>query len=137
MEVLRYLKEKRAEIQTDPLEYWKLKQNEYPKLANLARVYLSVPAGSAASERMFSTGKNVLGTTRLSLTPSNMEANLFLKYNIRALGYKTNFSPVAEEWVSPNSKILPEPEVRIGTLEDACAESSDIVIDLPESVYDE
>ena len=62
-----------------------------------------------------------------------MEANLFLKYNIQALGYKTNFSPVA----SPNSKILPEPDVRIGTVENACAESSEIDVDLPDSVYDE
>ena len=62
-----------------------------------------------------------------------MKANLFLKYNIRALGYKTNFSPVPEEWVSPNSKILPETEVRVGTVEDICAESSDIDIDLPDS----
>ena len=66
-----------------------------------------------------------------------MDTDLFLECNIRALGYKTNFSPVADEWVSPNSKILPEPEIRIGTQEHACAESIEIDIDLPDSVYDE
>ena len=61
-EVLRYLKEKRADMKTDPLDHWKVKQHEYPKLANMARRYLSAPPGSVASERLFSTGKNVLGT---------------------------------------------------------------------------
>ena len=88
----------------------------------MARRYLSAaPPGSAASERLFSTGKNLLGTTRLSLTPTNMEANLFLKYNIRALGYKTNFPVVSESWESPNSKILPEVRIESSTVDDTYA----------------
>ena len=74
-EVLRYLKEKRADIKTDPLDHWKVKQHAYPKLANMARCYLFAPPGSATSERLFSMAKNDLGATRLSLTPTNMEAN--------------------------------------------------------------
>ena len=135
-EVLRYLKEKRADMSTDPLDHSKVKKHEYTKLANMASRYLSAPAGSAASERLFSTGKNVLGTTRLSLTPTNMEANLFLKYNIRALGYKTDFPSVEETWESPNSKILPEVRIE-SSIDETFGESTDIVIDLPDSVYDE
>ena len=66
-----------------------------------------------------------------------MEANLFLKYNIRALGYKTNFPVVSESWESPNSKILPEVRIESSTVDDTYAESADIIIDLPDSVYNE
>ena len=123
-------------MKNDPLDHWKVEQHEYPKLANMARRYLSAPPGSAASERLFSTAKNVLGITRLSLTPTNMEANLFLKYNIRALGYKTNFPAVSETWESPN-KILPEVMIGSSNVDDSYAESADIIIDPPDSVYDE
>ena len=109
VELQRYLKEKRiADLTKDPLTYWRVKHNEFPHLGTLARRYLCPPPGSAASERLFSTGKNVLGTKRLSLKPDNMEANLFLKYNIRALGYKTDLPRVTDDFVAPNEGNLPE-----------------------------
>lgn len=100
VELQRYLKEKRiADLTKDPLTYWRVKHNEFPHLRTLARRYHCPPPGSAASERLFSAGKNVLGTTRLSRKPDNMEANLFLKYNIRALGYKTDLARVTDDFV--------------------------------------
>lgn len=84
--------------------------------------------GSAASERLYSTGKNVLGTTRLSLKAQNMEANLFLKYNVRALGYKTNFPTVAASWEAPNAGVLPDVIID-STLVDE-EESAEIVIEI-------
>lgn len=108
-ELQRYLKEKRvSDLNADPLLYWKVKAAEFPHLGSMVRQYLCPPPGSAASERMFSTGKNVLGTNRLRLKPVNMEANLFLKYNIRALGYKTVLPPLSKEYVAPNDGNLPE-----------------------------
>ena len=38
-----------------------------------------------------------------------MEANLFLKYNIRALGYRTDLPKVQADWVAPNNTIFPDP----------------------------
>ena len=61
------LKEKRSGIATDSLIYWKSNCEKY--LAKLVRRYHSAPAGSAASERIFSSGGNVLGLRRLSLKP--------------------------------------------------------------------
>ena len=122
VELNRYIKEKRIQdLKADPLNYWKVKQAEYPHLANLARRYLSPPPGSAASERLFSTGKHVLGTTRLRLKPENMEANLFLKYNIRSLGYRTELPTPDDDWVAPNEGHLPPPKV------DPDTEPSDLV----------
>jgi len=40
---------------THPLAWWKMHADEMPLLANVARKYLSVPATSVPSERMFST----------------------------------------------------------------------------------
>lgn len=108
-ELQRYLKEKRvSNLQSDPLSYWKVKAVEFPNLGKMVRKYHSPPPGSAASERMFSTGKNVLGTKRLNLKPENMEANLFLKYNIRALGYKINLPSLPTDYVAPNDGNLPD-----------------------------
>ena len=38
-----------------------------------------------ASERAFKIAKNVVGENRIRLLPENMEMNLFLKYNLRAI----------------------------------------------------
>lgn len=109
-EINSYLKEKRVtDLKMDPIDYWKVKKINFPHLARLARRYLTTPPGSATSERVFKTGKNVLGSTRIRLKPRNMEALLFLKYNIRALGYRTDLPKVQADWVAPNDTILPDP----------------------------
>ena len=70
-------------------------------------MYLSPPPGIVASERLFSVGEKDLQTTQLRLKPENMEVNLFLKYNIKALGYRTAFLMEADDWEPPNSCSLP------------------------------
>ena len=46
--------------------------------------------GSAASDRLLSTARHVLGSTRLRLKPENFESLIFLKYNLRTVnGEKT------------------------------------------------
>ncbi len=37
------------------LDYWRLNAPKYPRLAKLAKHYLSIPASSASVERLFST----------------------------------------------------------------------------------
>ena len=67
IELQNYLKEKRSDITTDPLKFWKNNSSKYPHLAKLVRRYHCAPPGLAASERIFSTAKNILGSKRLSL----------------------------------------------------------------------
>ena len=48
----------------DVAKYWKLNSTQWPDLSALARDYLAIPATSAASERAFSTGRDLLGIYR-------------------------------------------------------------------------
>ena len=40
----------------DVLDFWKQNQDVFPLLAKMARIVLAIPASSAKSERVFSTG---------------------------------------------------------------------------------
>ena len=72
----------------------------------------------------------MLVTTRLSLKPKNMEANLFLKYSIRALGYQITFPSVDMQWHAPNDEILPDFRIASSSEPDAMEESAEIIVDL-------
>uniref|UniRef100_A0A915KJP7 HAT C-terminal dimerisation domain-containing protein n=1 Tax=Romanomermis culicivorax TaxID=13658 RepID=A0A915KJP7_ROMCU len=54
LELQKYLDDKTTKID-DPMNYWKIKKNEYRSLANLARRFLCAPPTSVSSERLFST----------------------------------------------------------------------------------
>ena len=41
----------------------------------------------------------------------NVEINLFLKYNIKELGYPNKYDPVPTDFINPNTVELPEVEV--------------------------
>ncbi|KZS05507.1 Uncharacterized protein APZ42_031279 [Daphnia magna] len=51
----------------------------WPKLSAMAKDLLSIPATSAASERAFSTGKDVFGIARMSFHPETVEALVCLR----------------------------------------------------------
>ncbi|KAA1068802.1 hypothetical protein PGT21_002392 [Puccinia graminis f. sp. tritici] len=59
-EIRLYLKEDVETKDIEVLPYWASRQKSSPKLALMARRYLSIPATSAASERVFSTGRRVV-----------------------------------------------------------------------------
>ena len=86
------MKEKLVSQRLDPLIYWKRNHKAYPNLSKLVRVYLSPPPSSVASERAFKVAKNVVGDCRLRMRPENLEMNMFLKYNLRALNYSVESS---------------------------------------------
>jgi len=43
---------------TEPLQWWKMNEMQFPGLASMARDYLTIPATSVLSEESFSMGKN-------------------------------------------------------------------------------
>ncbi|KAL5249226.1 hypothetical protein ACHWQZ_G018175 [Mnemiopsis leidyi] len=55
--------------------------------------------------RAFKVAKNVVGDRRLSMRPENLEMNMFLKYNLRALNYSVeSLQSVPETFGCPNSQ---------------------------------
>ena len=54
-ELNAYMRVQQVANDTDPLMWWKQHQEEFPRLARMARQYLTVPASSASPERLFSS----------------------------------------------------------------------------------
>ena len=69
---------------TDPLAWWKMVhvRKRFPILSQLAEVFLSIPATSAPSERMWSRSSGVLTAKRSRLTPEVTSSTMFLKENM-------------------------------------------------------
>ena len=63
----------------DVLAWWKGKSKKYPNLLRMARDYLSIPATSTSSERLFSSGKHMISDTRNSPSPSTIQECQCLK----------------------------------------------------------
>jgi hypothetical protein len=64
-ELDRYLQAPQcADAFVNPMSWWKQNEMNFPALSQLARKYLSIPAASVASERMFSTAGNFVTKKR-------------------------------------------------------------------------
>ena len=66
----------------DPLEWWRANSFRYPLLSHLAKKYLSIPATSVPSERVFSTAGNIVTKKRACLDPSTVNMLVFLAENL-------------------------------------------------------
>lgn len=78
-----YTREPGIDQQACALAWWKEKAALYPTLAEMARVYLAIPASSAPSERVFSAGKLTLDYKRRSLEPDRVSRLVFMKKTMR------------------------------------------------------
>jgi hypothetical protein len=89
-EVDRYLDltPKATSVDVDILKWWKAQAGDLPLLAAVARRILAIPATSASSERLFSSGGNVVTTQRTSLDPSVVEKLVFYHENWQKLEVK-------------------------------------------------
>lgn len=69
-------------VQTDdPLKWWSTQVKTYPRLSQLARTILSIPATSAPSERVFSVAGLVINAKRSTLSPSVVDKVIFVHDN--------------------------------------------------------
>jgi len=64
MENYETLTKKTTGDNVDILQFWKANADTFPNLAIFARMFLGIPASSAASERVWSTGGNVVTSQR-------------------------------------------------------------------------
>ena len=55
-----YEKSLRADLDSDPLDWWRVHSLTYPTLSKLAQKYLYINASSSASEMVFSTSGHIV-----------------------------------------------------------------------------
>lgn len=79
-----YNSEPRIERQNDPIAWWH-SNPKYSILFPIARQYLSTPAASVASERLFRKSTNLYKDMKSGLCPENVCKILFVKANFKAL----------------------------------------------------
>lgn len=81
-ELARYLQMPSPDMKSNPLDWWKVHQTQFPILSTLAKKYLSVCATSCASERVFSAGGNIVTPYRSCLKPDKVDKLVFLAQNL-------------------------------------------------------
>ncbi|KAJ8333502.1 hypothetical protein SKAU_G00415100 [Synaphobranchus kaupii] len=77
-ELKAYLSTPNADSEMDPLEWWKVHEGSFPRVGQLAKKYLCIAATSAPSERVFSTGGNIVTCQRATLKPDKVDKLVFL-----------------------------------------------------------
>ncbi|GBM95270.1 hypothetical protein AVEN_199268-1 [Araneus ventricosus] len=80
-ELKNYLSMPKVGLNENPLTWWKLNEHNFPVIKVLAKTYLAIQGSSVPSERIFSTGGNVITKHRASLLPKNAEMLVFLFQN--------------------------------------------------------
>ncbi|KAM9751080.1 E3 SUMO-protein ligase ZBED1-like [Menidia menidia] len=81
-EILKYRERDSLELGGDVLQWWK-GQVDLPLLSALAKDYLSIPATSVSSERVFSSAGNIVTAQRSLLHPDHVDQLIFLKKNLK------------------------------------------------------
>jgi hypothetical protein len=79
LEIERYQQLPKLDPSCDPLEWWASHSQFFPHLSKIAKSLLSIPATSAASERVFSDGGRVVTDLRNRLKPENVADLVLLK----------------------------------------------------------
>ena len=64
------------------LYWWKINESMFPRLAKIARTILAIPSSSAKSERVFSTGGNIVTAKRCRLGPRRVEQLIVIRENL-------------------------------------------------------
>ena len=85
VELERYKRAPKLKHDGDPLQWWKLKEELYPNLAELAKRYLAIPASSAPSERLWSIASRIATMRRASLDSEVLGHLMFLRENVALL----------------------------------------------------
>ena len=88
-EVQRYIQEQDLDKNRCPLKWWEANEKKYPKLSNLARKFLCIPATSTPSERVFSTAGNIVRAKRSCLSSENIDILVFLYENKNVVSAST------------------------------------------------
>ena len=113
------------------LHWWKQHEAVLPLLASLAKKILAIPASSSKSERVFSTGGNIVTAKRNRLSPKNVESLIVIKENMALIdnfdknsGYKIK---KFNEESNPFKKVeMEEVQVQTDTEDDGSLDMEDM-----------
>ena len=78
-ELAKYKVEETMPLNPNPLLWWKANELKYPILSKSAKKYLCVPATSVASERVFSSARDIVSAQRSCLHGDHIDKLLFLR----------------------------------------------------------
>lgn len=74
-----YLRQEIIKDTDDPLKYWEMHSERYPRLSTLARIFLIIPATSGSVERVFSVAAAIARDRRARITAENLEKVLCIR----------------------------------------------------------
>lgn len=77
-ELNRYLQTVEADGETNPLEWWRQHEANFPQVASLTKRYLCIQATSAPSERAFSASASIITCHRSALKPERVDQLVFV-----------------------------------------------------------
>ena len=81
--ICRYRKKPALDEGGNPLDWWRPRRPQFPRLKRPARKYFCILATSTQAERVFSWMGLLLSKRRLSLSGESVSMQLFLKDNIK------------------------------------------------------
>lgn len=81
-EINSYLSIPQLDVESDPLIWWKANSQSFPLLSSIARKYLSIPATSVPSERLFSSAGQIVNCRRSRMKPETVNRMVFLAVNL-------------------------------------------------------
>lgn len=81
-ELSSYLVSPMLDSEGNPLEWWRKHHVYFPTLSKVAKKYLCIPATSSPSERVFSSGGNIVTCLRSCLKPEKVNMLVFLSKNL-------------------------------------------------------
>lgn len=81
-EVAHYMAIPTIDSNRDPLQWWKVQEEDMPRMAKLAKKILCIPATSVASERVFSASGHIQSPFRSNLKPEKLNMLVFLHKNL-------------------------------------------------------
>lgn len=87
-ELDHYLSVPRAARDANPYKWWVSNKGHYPILGKVAAQFLSTPASSVYSERLFSEAGLIYEAKRSKLDPNRAEKLVFLHHNLPLLNFK-------------------------------------------------
>jgi hypothetical protein len=65
------------------LQWWKANTLEFPIISRIARDYLAIPLSEIDVERLFSSGRDLIGIQRHYLKAETMKALIFIRNRYR------------------------------------------------------